>query len=244
MRARDPRASGGGSAMRVTTWNRPRAAIEGSLASLAPLGADLVALQECRRPDSDSPPVIWRGELERQGAAVVSTSEALPVDAIEIPSLHGTVVPLVRHRTVVPVVVQALEPFVFVGVWTHPPYNEVAWAAMKACVDAADGLPVVAAGDFNSSPGVQRQKRESREFVERMRDELGLVSAWHHFTGEVHGEETRATYYHQWNEAKPFHIDYCFLPETWADRLTGVEIGSFADWPQSDHRPLTVDLDV
>ena len=41
----------------------------------------------------------------------------------------------------------------------------------------------------------------------------------------------------------PFHLDYCFVPEAWVDRLTGVEVGSFAAWPQSDHRPLTVDID-
>ena len=219
--------------MRVTTWNRPRAEIEDSRALLARLSADLVALQECRRPDGDSPSVIWRGDLEQQGAAVVSTSPALPIEAIEIPSLHPTVVP---------VVVQAPQPFVFVGVWTHPDYNVVAWEAMTACVAAADGMPVVAAGDFNSSPRVVGQERASPRFLQCMRDELGLVSAYHHFHGEDLGAETRATYYHQWNESKPFHLDYCFLPETWLGRLAGVEVESFAAWPQSDHRPLTVDL--
>ena len=174
--------------MRVTTWNRPRAEIEDSRALLARLSADLVALQECRRPDGDSPSVIWRGDLEQQGAAVVSTSPALPIEAIEIPSLHPTVVP---------VVVQAPQPFVFVGVWTHPPFNAVAWEAMTACVAAADGMPVVAAGDFNSSPSVVGQERKSPRFLQRMRDELGLVSAYHHVHGEAHGAETRATYYHQ-----------------------------------------------
>ena len=223
--------------MKVTTWNRPKAEIHDSLDLLTPLGADLVALQECRRPDSDSPSVIWRGEYEQQGAAVVSTSEALRIEPLEIPSLH---------RTVVPVVVRAPEPFVFVGVWTHPPYNEVAWEALTACKAAADDLdlPMVAAGDFNSSPGVSGQERESPRFMEQMRDELELVSAYHHFTGEALGEETYATYYHQWKESDPFHIDYCFLPGTCADRLTRVEVGSFAEWPQSDHRPLTVDIDV
>ncbi|MCY4615281.1 MAG: hypothetical protein OXC71_02675 [Chloroflexi bacterium] len=222
--------------MRVTTWNRPRAEIQDSLDLLAPLGADLVALQECRRPDGDSPSAVWRGEYEPQGSAVVG-SGALPIEPIEIPSLHPTVVP---------VVVQGREPFVFVGVWTHPPYNEVAWTAMKASWDEAvrRSLPMVAAGDFNSSPRVQGQERKSPQFVQRMHDDLGLVSAWHHFTGEALGEETCATYYHLQKESDPFHIDYCFLPETWVGRLTGVEVGSFADWPKSDHKPLTVDLDV
>ena len=134
--------------------------------------------------------------------------------------------------------------FVFVGSGPIEPYNKVAWEAMTACKAAADDLdlPMVAAGDFNSSPCVQGQERASRRFVERMRDELGLVSAYHHFTGEAPGEETRATYYHYWKESNPFHIDYCFLPETWMDRLTGVEVGTFGGWRQSDHRPLTVDI--
>lgn len=222
--------------MRVTAWNCSRGAdVDEFLALLEPLDADLVTLQECRRPDGDDAAVVWRGDDPLQGSAVVSTSEALRIEAIEIPSLHPTVVP---------VVVQAPEPFVFVGVWTHPPYNEVAWGSMTACVDAADGLPVVAAGDFNSSPGVQGQERSSAEFLQRMRDELGLVSAYHHLTGEAYGEETRATYYHQWNESRPFHIDYCFLPETWASWLTDVSIGSYADWPRSDHRPLSVNFDA
>ena len=115
--------------MRVTSWNCSRGAkTDGSMALLAPLRADLVALQECRRPAAEDASVIWRGADPRQGAAVVSTSPALPIEAIEIPSLHPTVVP---------VVVQAPEPFVFVGVWTHPPYNPVAWKAMTACVAAA-----------------------------------------------------------------------------------------------------------
>ena len=221
--------------MRVTTWNCSRGAdVDEFLSLVEPLQADLVALQECRRPDGDDASVTWSGGDARQGAAVVSTSEALPIEPIEIPSLQPTVVP---------VVVRAPEPFVFVGVWTHPPYNEVAWDSMTACVNAAEGLPVVAAGDFNSSPGVRGQERTSAQFLERMRDELGLVSAYHHLTGEAPGEETRATYYHQWNESNPFHIDYCFLPEAWVNRLTGVSVGSYADWPRSDHRPLTVDLD-
>ena len=34
-------------------------------------------------------------------------------------------------------------PFLLVGVWTHPPYNTVAYAAMKACAPAKPAAPVV-----------------------------------------------------------------------------------------------------
>lgn len=87
-------------------------------------------------------------------------------------------------------------------------------------------------------------QRESLEFLQRMRDELGLVSAYGHVYGENPGEETHATYYHQWRESQPFHLDYCFVPEAWAGRITDVKVGSFAAWRQSDHRPITVDIDL
>lgn len=224
--------------MLVTTWNCSRGAdIDRFMALLEPLQPNLVALQECRRPDGHDTSVAWRGDDPAQGSAVVSTSPALPIEALAISPLHSTVVP---------VVVEAERPFVFVGVWTHPTYHEVAWEAMSACAAEADrlGMPVVAAGDFNVSPGVVGQKRTAPRLLERMRDELGLVSAYHHFTGDAFGDETYATYYHQWDESKAFHIDYCFLPEAWLDRLTGVEVGSFEDWTQSDHRPLTVDIEA
>ena len=105
-----------------------------------------------------------------------STAAAWRLEFVEIPKLHPTVVP---------VRVQASQPFLFVGVWTHPDYHKVAWAAMTACVVSADGLPVVAAGDFNSSPGLQGYEgKQSQRFLQRMRDELGLVSAYHHAFGE------------------------------------------------------------
>ena len=99
----EPRGDEGRDVMRVTSWNCSRGAkTDGSLALLAPLRADLVALQECRRPGAEDASVIWRGADPRQGAAVVSTSPALPIEAIEIPSLHPTVVPVVvqaRNRS-------------------------------------------------------------------------------------------------------------------------------------------------
>ena len=190
--------------MRVTSWNCLCGDVSDRLSELAPLRSDLITLQECRRPASDSASVIWRGTIPSKGVAVVSTKATLRLEFVEIPSLHPTVV--------VPVRVQAPQPFVLVGVWAHPDYNKVAWEAMTACVAAADGLPVVAAGDFNSSPSVKGQERTSPRFLQRMRDELGLVSAYHHFFGESHGEETRASYY---QGKKSFHIDYCFVPEAW-----------------------------
>jgi endonuclease/exonuclease/phosphatase family metal-dependent hydrolase len=42
---------------------------------------------------------------------------------------------------------------------------------------------------------------------------------------------------------KPFHIDYCFLPKAWAERISLVEVETFQEWEgHSDHRPLFVEI--
>ena len=131
--------------MRVTTWNCHRGkGIDNCRDALRGLGADLIALQEPREPKIGDPSVIWHGGDPLQGSAVVSASPAFPIERVDIPDLH---------HTVVPVVVMAPEPFMFVSVWTHrcPTYDAVAWKAVKACKAAADdrSVPIVAAGDFN-----------------------------------------------------------------------------------------------
>ena len=222
--------------MRLTTWNCEKGKgndIDQCLSQIEPLDADLVALQECRRPSRNDPSVVWRGRNPKLGTAVISRRAELKLEPLAIPS---------PRPSVIPVVVQGPAPFLFVGVWTQKPYIEVAQAAMKACADVPHGLPIVAAGDFSISPAVSRKRQKSLRFLDWMRDELGLVSAYHEFSGETPGEETQPTYYHHWAESKPFHIDYCFLPESWSSRISSVDVGTYADWQTSDHRPLTVDL--
>jgi endonuclease/exonuclease/phosphatase family metal-dependent hydrolase len=78
-----------------------------------------------------------------------------------------------------------------------------------------------------------------------MLTELGLVSSYHHYYGEAHGTETRPTFYLHRNKRRPYHIDYCFVPEGWASYIQSVQIGSYEDWQKhSDHRPLLVDLNL
>ena len=42
-----------------------------------------------------------------------------------------------------------------------------------------------------------------------------------------------------------FHLDYCFAPTHWSQRVTRLSVGDFAEWrPWSDHCPLFLELDV
>jgi exodeoxyribonuclease III len=44
-----------------------------------------------------------------------------------------------------------------------------------------------------------------------------------------------------------YHIDYCFVPDSWLTSITAVTVGRFEKWVGnclSDHVPLIVDLNV
>jgi len=72
---------------------------------------------------------------------------------------------------------------------------------------------------------------------------LGLVSAYHAFHHVEHGEDAHATYFHQFNASRPWHIDFCFVPEGWTGRLANVTVLDGQDWSKrSDHRPLLVEI--
>jgi endonuclease/exonuclease/phosphatase family metal-dependent hydrolase len=81
--------------------------------------------------------------------------------------------------------------------------------------------------------------------VRFLADEFGLVSAYHAHFGTEHGNERHPTYYDRSKNGKPFHIDYCFIPQVWVSRLNCVTVGTKRDWGRfSDHVPITVDLAI
>ena len=68
-----------------------------------------------------------------------------------------------------------------------------------------------------------------------------LASAYHYFFSEAQGEETRETHYLWHHKDHGYHIDYVFLPQSWAARIKAVEVGAHAVWSKlSDHVPLSV----
>jgi endonuclease/exonuclease/phosphatase family metal-dependent hydrolase len=103
---------------------------------------------------------------------------------------------------------------------------------------------MIVLGDFNSTPLVESQRRTSRAMLRRLQDEFGLVSAYHSHLGILHGQEPHPTFFMNRRENRPFHIDYCFVPEAWVGRINAVEVGRFSEWPDSDHRPLLIELSV
>ena len=226
--------------MRLVTWNCCRGPYLTKAALLDVFSPDIAVIQECAKPATESSQFRWFGDNPRQGIGVLTRGpyriRALP-QAVNVPLY------------VIPVRITGPIEFVLLAVWSkggqEHPYVEGVVRAVEIYHHLFRKYPTVLAGDLNSNaiwdsnhaPGLGHSA-----LVKQLAG-LGLVSSYHYFHGEAHGKEKRPTYYFQWNRQRPFHIDYCFIPEIWAPRLSRVEVGSFARWKSSsDHRPLLVEL--
>ena len=204
------------------------------------LTPDITVVQECAKPETESDQCLWFGDNPRQGLAV-RASGSYRLRALEqVPDVPPYVVP---------VEVTGPNSFTLFAIWSkkHPeyPYVEGIVRAVELYRDLIASGPTVLIGDFNSNAIWDSEHPPSRchSALVAALGELGLESAYHTHHSEQHGAESRPTYYFHWNEAKPFHIDYCFLPRVWLARLEHVEVANFADWAAlSDHRPLVVDV--
>ena len=105
--------------------------------------------------------------------------------------------------------------------------------------------PTVIAGDLNSNAiwDSNHAAGLSHSALVKMLSDLGLVSSYHFFHNEAHGQEKQPTYYFQWKEQRPFHIDYCFIPRVWTEKVQRVEESARTrNGKPDDHRPLLVEL--
>lgn len=226
--------------MRLVTWNACKGQFANKAHYLDHLHADVAVIQEIAKPVEQQRQVLWFGANPNQGVAVVTRPPFVARQQLQFDGVP---------RYVVPIEIDGPRPFLLFAVWTlgEAPYPYVC-AASKA-IDSYESLfsgrDVVMLGDFNSNAIWDKEhpvELNHSAMVSRL-DRLGLVSAYHHFKGERHGEETAHTFYLHWHESKKFHIDYCFLPKSWAPNVRAVDVGSFAAWQRaSDHRPLLVEV--
>lgn len=100
--------------------------------------------------------------------------------------------------------------------------------------------PTVILGDFNAHQSFNGPNWN--DLVELLRP-FGFVSAYHRHFNKAFGQESHSTYFHRGKPESGFHLDYCFIPEPWADRIADVQIDPYEKWRHvSDHVPLVVDL--
>jgi exodeoxyribonuclease-3 len=226
--------------LRIVTWNCCRGKFAAKTAFVRQLAPDVAVIQECARPDAESPEARWAGENPLQGIAVLTangyTAEPIHVDA-DVP------------KWMVPFRITGPEAFTLVAVWALPmasSYSRAVCLGIDALADLIASGPTVITGDFNASPIFDRKRVQwTYGAIEARLHALELASAYHTFHAEAPGEETRATYYHMWRQDLAYHLDYCFVPRTWLPRIERVDVGGFEEWKgRSDHRPVGVELSV
>ena len=226
--------------MRLVTWNCCRGPYLKKVQLLDVLAPDIAVIQECARPIIQTDRCLWFGDNPRQGLAVQAYGQyrlrALPLIA-DVPNY------------VIPVEVIGPNHFLIIAVWSKRDprghYVEGVVRAVQQYRSLFAQYPTVLVGDLNSNAIWDSSHRVDRSHsaLVTLLSELGLVSSYHSFYDEAHGEESQPTFYFQWKQPNPFHIDYCFIPQQWAARMHGLKVGSYEDWKSySDHRPLLVEL--
>lgn len=227
--------------MRLVTWNCCRGSLLRKIPLLDEFAPDVVVMQECAKPLTETEQCLWFGDNPRQGVAIKAYGQyrlrAFPASA-DVP------------RYVIPVEVLGPTHFLLIAVWAMPNpgyrYVEGVLRAVEIYRSLFTQHQTVIIGDFNSNSIWDSSHRAgySHGALVKLLSELGLVSGYHHFYNEAHGRETRPTFYLRWNQQHPYHLDYCFIPQLWAPTVSRVAVGSYQAWKQhSDHRPLLVELD-
>ena len=147
----------------------------------------------------------------------------------------------------IPIIIHGPTIFNLLMVWTHAKmlYIEGMQQIIGDYSSFLKARPSVIIGDFNSSTNFDHLHKNFNHstMVDLLLNEYGLVSAYHKKFSCNQGEELHPTHYYWWRKEKPFHIDYCFIPDTWI--IENMTIGNYEDWRElSDHRPLIVDISI
>jgi hypothetical protein len=226
--------------MIIVTWNCCRGPFQKKVALLESLNANIAVLQECPRPPVESDTCLWFGDNPLQGIAVIAKP---PYSLARLPVRRAV------PKFIVPVAVRGPHTFTMLAVWSKARQKHSYVAAVINAVRKYRELlaagPAVVIGDTNSNTIWDKSRPADRNHsaLVKMLESLNLVSAYHTHFDEAQGSETRPTYYFQWKEKQPYHIDHCFVPSSWVASISRVEIPGYADWRQhSDHRPLLVEI--
>lgn len=231
--------------MRLVTWNLEfdkAAAVWPSLQSA--LGADIVLLQETRRPD-------WRGALAWEkvagqdwGSAVLTTKGticSLPIEGFEGWVTGGELIDTGWNVADRPLFVFSIHAPTRTP---RRPYEEEVISMLgKIEQQLPSDVDLILGGDFNFTLG-ERKESESRKTTPKERKALahiarfGLVSCW----TTTHPQRPLAQTL-RWSKdptpdrSTPYHCDGIFAPQSWCSQVF-CEVLTSACFEISDHYPV------
>ena len=211
---------------------------------------DILVVPECECPerllfDEQLPKpqdILWFGSNKHKGLAVLSYSHY----RFKVDDSHNE-----DFKMIVPISVTGGEfDFNLFAIWANNPldkdgrYIEQVWKAIQYYDDVLQAAPVILMGDFNSNTIWDRKRRPgNHSTVVKFLADRGIVSAYHRHHQQIQGSEQHPTYYLYRHADKPYHLDYCFLSASLAEKIKTVEIGEHAFWTKySDHVPVLVEI--
>jgi exonuclease III len=233
--------------LKIVTWNC-NGAFRNKYQEIAKYDADIYVIQECEDPSHTSGEYRkwainyqWVGDSKHRGLGIFAK------DRIHFEHLDWNDNGL---QLFLPVRVN--NQFNLIGVWTKhansPTFKYIGqlWKYLEFNKDKMAADQAVLCGDLNSNKIWDIWDRWwNHSDVVRELNNMNMVSLYHAVTGEQQGSETVPTLYHQKNLKKPYHIDYCFAPESWVSKVNKLEVGDYSKWCSlSDHSPLFVELDL
>lgn len=208
------------------------------LAALEALQPDIAVLPETLAPERESMQLRWFPSNASRLGIQVRSFGSYKLKRIKTADLPNCVVPLR---------VDGPARFNLLAVWTWPApsYSRAFLNGLEAYAKLIRRSPTVVAGDFNGNPVFDQAKPRIRRWTDGFSQlhEAELVSAYHAFSGLAFGSERHATHHFLRKSERPFHIDFCFVPRSWAQIGLQAQVLHGPDWyALSDHFPLVVDV--
>ena len=213
---------------------------------------DIAIIPECEHPDKLKfskgiklpADVIWSGKSPHKGLGVFSYSNYKF-------KIHESYLP--EFKNILPLIVTGGEvDFILFAIWANNPedkgfeYVGQIWKALKHYDPLLKHEKTILAGDFNSNTIWDKPKREgNHSTVVSLLESKKIHSLYHKFFKQQQGKEKHNTLFMYRHKDKPYHLDYCFASEDFAEKISSVKVGTHKKWcGLSDHTPLTVTFDI
>ncbi|PWU01315.1 MAG: exonuclease [Bacteroidetes bacterium] len=237
--------------MRIITWNCNMAFRKKAL-SILDYNPDIVVVPECEHPDKlifeEKVPrpndCVWFGKNQNKGLAILSYSDF----KFKVMRGHDE-----NLRMIVPLTVKNDQlQFNLLAIWANNPgdkdgqYITQVWKAIHKYNRLLSRPQTILIGDFNSNKIWDRPRRVGNHthVVDHLMKKK-IQSLYHLHFNQNQGEEMHPTFYLYKQKEKPYHLDYCFASSDLANRLSGIEVGTYDQWIKySDHVPMIFTFDL
>lgn len=238
--------------MKLVSWNCQRGLItKEKYKKLIELSPDIAVLQDGGNPDDlreyvDFQSVLWESEDKSHDLCVISFNKDYSFEKLEMDTN--------KYKWILPIKVTGKFNFILIAVWLKriqgSSYGKQFYSFLKEYESLLSNENVVMIGDFNidknipgSFSGIQGSK--GFNLIIDLLSSYGFQSCYHYFTNEEYGAESKATYHHQRNKEKPFHIDYCFTKRDVLQDTETFHIDQSDEQNElSGHYPLVLEFEL